>query len=127
MIKVITPKNDFEKKVTDNNIYNEETEENLNEIKNILDNDDSINNLLTNPTSKHRNSITKENIKNLIRLCLYPNSYLNNKSSKELRYPYYSCQLLCSSLILCFSLSIKNIKANSIRKNGDKMKDSEEK
>jgi F0F1-type ATP synthase delta subunit len=73
MIKLIKPENDFEKKVIDNTSYNEETEENLNEIKNILDNEDSINNLLTSPTSKYRSSITKEFIKNLIILCLYPN------------------------------------------------------
>ena len=79
-------------------------------IKDILDSDDCINDLRTNPISLYKEIITTDNIKILIDYCLKCNKELNGSSQKDLRYPYYSSQILCSSCVLLFDQSIPNIR-----------------
>ena len=106
---------------------NEKVSKNEKKIKEILDNDDYIKDLLLNPKSRFKNLITSDIIKILIGYCLYPNPKLDSNSPKDLRYPYYSLKLLCSDVILLFRKSIKNIKvANNSKLNNSEIKDSEE-
>jgi hypothetical protein len=84
-------------------------------IKDILDNDECINDLRTNPISQYKEMITSDNINILIDYCLKFNKDLNESSQSDLRYPYYSSQILCSSCVLLFSQSISNIRhSNSL-------------
>ena len=84
-------------------------------IKDILDNDECINDLRTNPISQYKEMITSDNINILIDYCLKCNKDLNESSQSDLRYPYYSSQILCSSCVLLFSQSISNIRhSNSL-------------
>ena len=124
--------NDFTKKcslISENesdSFSNERMEEKEKEIKNLLDDEFVITDLMTNSNSKMTHIITTEFIKILIGFCLYPNTKVNNESSKDLRYPYYGYKLLCSPSILLFSKSIENIKkASSSRKNSE-IKNSQE-
>ena len=82
-------------------------------IEDILENDECILDIRTNKNTKFKKLITTENIKKLIRFCLKPNESLKENSQKSLRYPYYSCQILCSQNFLLFSKSIKNIKESN--------------
>ena len=87
-------------------------------IEDILSNNECINDLRSNPNSRYKIMLDVKNIKKLINFCL--DSSTNNKgiSYETLRYPYYSCEILCSSCILHFSKSIKSIKeANNKEKN----------
>ena len=87
-------------------------------IKDILDNDECINDLRTNPISQYREMITSDNIKILIDYCLKCNKELKESSQRDLRYPYYSSQILCSSCILLFKQSISNIRhSNNLKIN----------
>lgn len=84
-------------------------------IKDILDNDNSINDLITNPISPYKEMITTDNIKILIDYCLKFNKEPKETSQSDLRYPYFSSQILCSSCALLFKQSISNIKhSNSL-------------
>ena len=95
-------------------------------MKDILDNDDSINDLRTNPISPYKEMITSDNIKLLIDYCLKFNKELKESSQKDLRYPYYSSQILCSSCVLLFKQSISNIRhSNSLIINKNKLIDNE--
>ena len=95
-------------------------------IKDILDNDDSINDLRNNPISPFKEMITIDNIKLLIDYCLKFNKELKDSSQSDLRYPYYSCQILCSSCVLLFKKSISNIRhSNSLIINKNKIIDNE--
>ena len=113
--KMEIPKNQFI-----NNDNNEIT------IENVLENDDYINDLKSNPRSRFIELITSDNIKKLIDWCLLPPDPGSNTPPNQLRYPHYSCQILCSSLVLLFSKSITNIiKANKAKnKNNDDKKNS---
>ena len=82
-------------------------------IEDILENDECILDIRTNPNTKFKKLITTANIKKLIRLCLKPNESLKENSQKSLRYIYYSCQILCSQNFLLFSKSIKNIRESN--------------
>ena len=87
-------------------------------IKDILDNDECINDLRTNPISQYKDMMTSDNIKILIDYCLKCNKELNESSQADLRYPYYSSQILCSSCVLLFKQSTTNIRhANSLKIN----------
>lgn len=86
------------------------------EIQDILLNDDCINDLIKNKNSKFRKIITIENIKKLIGFCLFPDENQNEYSKVQLRFPYYSCQILCSQCVLLFDESIENIKSNMKKK-----------
>jgi hypothetical protein len=87
-------------------------------IKDILDNDECINDLRTNPISQYREMITSDNIKILIDYCLKCNMELKENSQSYLRYPYYSSQILCSSCVLLFKQSISNIRhSNNLKIN----------
>ena len=95
-------------------------------IKDILDNDDFINDLRTNPISSYKEMITCDNIKLLIDYCLKFNKELKDSSQSDLRYPYYSCQILCSSCVLLFKQSISNIRhSNNLIINKNKIFDNE--
>ena len=95
-------------------------------IKDILDNDDFINDLRTNPISLYKEMITCDNIKLLIDYCLKCNKELKESSQSDLRYPYYSCQILCSSCVLLFKQSISNIRhSNSLINYKNKIIDNE--
>ena len=85
-------------------------------IKDILDNDECMNDLRTNPISQYKEMMTSDNIKIMIDYCLKYNNELNEISKADLRYPYYSSQILCSSCVLLFKQSISNIRhANSLK------------
>ena len=86
------------------------------EIQDVLLNDDCINDLIKNKNSKFRKIITIENIKKLIGFCLFPDENQNEYSIMQLRFPYYSCQILCSQCVLLFNESIENIKLNMKKK-----------
>ena len=106
---------------------NEKVSKNEKEIREILENDDYIKDLLFNPKSRFKNLITSDIIKILIGYCLSTDQKLDSNSPKDLRYPYYSLKLLCSDLILLFRKSVKNIKiANNSKINNSEIKDSEE-
>ena len=95
-------------------------------IKDILDNDDFINDLRTNPISSYKEMITCDNIKLLIDYCLKYNEEIKESSQSDLRYPYYSCQILCSSCVLLFKQSISNIRhSNSLINYKNKIIDNE--
>jgi len=81
------------------------------EIEDVLKNDDCINDLIKNKNSKFKKIITIENIKKLIGFCLFSDEPQNENSKLQLRFPYYSCQILCSQCILLFDESIENIKS----------------
>ena len=83
------------------------------EIKDILHNQDCINDLIRDTNSKYKIIITIKNIKTLIEYCLNPNFILNNDSETDIRFPYFACQILCSQCILLFSQSISYIKKSS--------------
>lgn len=90
--------------IQNNNDNNEIT------IEKILENDDYMNDLKSNPHSRFIEQITSDNIKKLIEWCLLPPSPGSELSKNQIKYSYYSCQILCSSLVLLFSKSIENIK-----------------
>ena len=81
------------------------------EIEDVLRNDDCINDLIKNKNSKFKKIITIENIKKLIGFCLFSDESQNENSKLQLRFPYYSCQILCSQCVLLFDESIENIKS----------------
>ena len=94
-------------------IINEKYSKNELEIEDILQNDDCINDLITRSNSRYKKIITIENLKKLIKNCLKPGWIKDD----ILRYPYYSCQILCSQNALFFQKSIKNLKKNKEKKN----------
>ena len=101
-------------------------------IEDILNNNECINDLKTNPNSKYKKILSLSNIHRLIDFCIYPSKSKVEISYKTLRYPYYSCEALCSPCILLFRKSIKDIiEAETLEnklKKGDntEKKDSEE-
>ena len=88
-------------------------------IEDLLNNDQSIEELITNSSSRFKKIITTENIKKLIKFCLFPNPIKDKDKDfqQQLRYTYYSCQILCSQCVLLFDKSIKNIKESNNLKN----------
>ena len=106
-------------------ILHEKLNNNTLNIKDIFQNNDCINDLIYNTNSKFKKIITLQNIKILIRLCVDPNlgiiqdfnAPLNQDNENELRYPYFSCQILCSQCVLLFNLSIQHIKKANFEAN----------
>ena len=95
-------------------------------IEDILNSNECINDLKTNQKSKYATILSTQNIHKLISYCIYPSKSKVDISYKTLRYPYYSCEILCSPCILQFSKSIKNIKEandlqNKLRKNDNEL------
>ena len=87
-------------------------------IEDILSSYECINDLKTNQNSKYTSILSTTNINKLINYCIYPSKSKVNISYKTLRFPYCSCEILCSPCILQFSKSIKNIKeANDSQNN----------
>mgnify|MGYP007101895562 CR=1 FL=1 len=123
------PSKIFEKpfKETPFNIIKEKYNKNELNIEDILSNNECINDLKTNSNSKYKKILSTRNIQTLIRFCLYPAESNPELSYKTLRYPYFSCEILCSPCILQFSKSIKSIKeANDLEKQSDKEGDKKE-
>ena len=96
-------------------------------IEEVLMSDECINDLKMDIRSKFKKIITTSNIIKLISFCLNPNVYKDYDSNAVLRYPYYSCELLCSPCILNFKKSIKSIKeANEFENAIKKLEEKEE-
>ena len=96
-------------------------------IEEVLMSDECINDLKMNIRSKFKKIITTSNTIKLISFCLNPNVYKDYDSNAVLRYPYYSCELLCSPCILNFKKSIKSIKeANEFENAIKKLEEKEE-
>ena len=96
-------------------------------IEEVLMSDECINDLKMNIRSKFKKIITTSNTIKLISFCLNPNVYKDYDSNGVLRYPYYSCELLCSPCILNFKKSIKSIKeANEFENAIKKLEEKEE-
>ena len=93
----------------------------LMKIEDLLENDDYFNDLREKPHSRYIRLLTTDNIKKLIDYTLNPNVFSkkdNNNDEKLKRYPYYSCQILCSKHVLYFSKSIEEIeKYDKIERN----------
>ena len=87
------------------------------QIEDILKSDICISDLLINKKSRFLKILTLDNIKKLINFCLQSDAIKDKNSPTKLRYPYYSCELLCSSCVLFFENSIKNIKKYNDLKN----------
>ena len=107
-------------------MINEKLYKNKLEIEDILQNDDCINDLTSNPNSKYKRLITLNNIQKLIKYCLYPENTMNKFSQNFLRFPYYSCRILCSSCVLNFEKSLENIKKANNPDNKEENKEESE-
>ena len=70
--------------------------------------------------------ITLNNIQKLIKYCLYPENTMNKFSQNFLRFPYYSCRILCSSCVLNFEKSLENIKKANNPDNKEENKEESE-
>ena len=100
--------------------FSEDNNKNETKIEELLENDDNFNDLKTNRHSRYLKILTTDNIKKLINYCLNPKQYLKTQSPKIIRYPYYSCQILCSQNVLFFTKSIKKIQeSNRVKKEKD--------
>ena len=108
-------------------VINEKLSQNNLEIEDVLQSDECINDLTSNPNTIYKPLITLKNIYLLIKYCLFPDNKMNKLSQKFLRYPYYSCQILCSSCVLNFDKSIQNIKEASNQKKSEDKKESDSK
>ena len=93
-------------------------------IEDILSSNECIEDLKSNPNSKYKKIITTKNILKLISLCIYPSDPNIIITYNTLRYPYYSCELLCSPSILQFSKSTQSILKANDRQN--KIREKEE-
>ena len=93
-------------------------------IEDILSSNECIEDLKYNPNSKYKKILTTENIIKLISLCIYPSDPNIIITYNTLRYPYYSCELLCSPSILQFSKSTQSILKANDRQN--KIREKEE-
>lgn len=78
-------------------------------IEEVLENDFYLNDLIKNKNSEFKILLTKENIKQIIKFCLFPEK--NPKKSQK--YSYFSYKILCSECGLLFKKSIKLIIGNS--------------
>ena len=89
------------------NIYQVKDKFKKNELSiiDVLMCNDCINDLKNNRRSIYKRILNLNNIKKLISYSLG----LDDNNDDNLRYPYYSCELLCSPCILKFSKSIKHI------------------
>ena len=100
------------------------TNEEIKYLQKILEDDETIKDLRTNPNCKLRTFFSSKIIKELISYCLYPKENFNKENNNSLRYTYYSCLLLCSQCCLLFSKSMPFIKeANN--KNKQKTEDNQ--
>ena len=123
------PSKIFEKPFKETPIYTINQKYNKNElnIDDILSNNECINDLKTNSGSKYKKVLTTKTIQTLIGFCLNPSTSTTDLSYKSLRYPYFSCEILCSPCILQFSKSVKSIKeANDLEKQSNKENDKKE-
>ena len=93
-------------------------------IEDILSSNECIEDLKSNPNSKYKKILTTKNIIKLISLCIYPSDPNIIITYNTLRYPYYSCELLCSPSILQFSKSTQSILKANDRQN--KIREKEE-
>ena len=99
------------------NVIRDKLKKNELSIEDILSNNECIEDLKTNSSSRYKKILTTKNILKLISYCLYPPETESNISYNTLRFPYYSCDLLCSPAILQLSNSKESIKmANDAEK-----------
>ena len=99
------------------NVIRDKLKKNELSIEDILSNNECIEDLKTNPSSRYKKILTTKNILKLISYCLYPPETESNISYNTLRFPYYSCDLLCSPAVLQLSNSKESIKmANDAEK-----------
>ena len=96
-------------------------------IEDILSNNDCINDLKYNANSKYQAILSSKNINDLIDFSINPSRLKDDGTSKNKRFSYYSCEILCSPCILNFSKSIKNIIESSNTKNKLVKEDKEKK
>ena len=86
-------------------LYNKEVD-----LENILENENYLNDLRTNPNNPLKTIFTTGNIKILIQYCIK----FDQNSDKEVKIQnkliYNLCQVLCSPCALLFKESIHNIK-----------------
>ena len=80
------------------------------DLENILENDNYLNDLRTNPNNPLKTLFTTDNIKILIQYCIKfsPNYNKEHKIKNKIIYNLY--QVLCSPCALFFKESIYNIK-----------------
>jgi len=80
------------------------------DLENILENENYLNDLRTNPNNPLKTIFTTGNIKILIQYCIK----FGQNSNKEVKFQnkiiYNLCQVLCSPCVLLFKESIHNIK-----------------
>ena len=99
------------------NVIRDKLKKNELSIEDILSNNECIEDLKTNSSSRYKKILTTKNILKLISYCLYPPETESNISYNTLRFPYYSCDLLCSPAVLQLSNSKESIKmANDAEK-----------
>ena len=86
-------------------LYNNEVN-----LENILENENYLNDLRTNPNSPLKTFFTTNNIKILIRCCINFDQNDNREPKISKKIMYNLCQVLCSPCVLFFKKSINNIK-----------------
>jgi hypothetical protein len=79
-------------------------------LENILENENYLNDLRTNPNSPLKTLFTTNNIKILIRCCINFDQNNNKESNIDSKIINNLCQVLCSPCVLFFKKSIHNIK-----------------
>ena len=79
-------------------------------LENILENENYLNDLRTNPNSPLKTLFTTNNIKILIRCCINFDQNDKRKPKINKKIMYNLCQVLCSPCVLFFKKSINNIK-----------------
>ena len=114
-IAIPSDKKKVSKDISTPNILDKKEKRADNELKleDLLENDDYIYDLNANSNSRFIKILTTENIKKLIDYCLLQTTKLDENSTIAKRYPYYSCQILCSERVLLFSKSIDQIKESN--------------
>ena len=86
-------------------LYNKEVD-----LENILENENYLNDLRTNPNNPLKTIFTTGNIKILIQYCIKFDQNSNREPKIKTKIIYNLCQVLCSPYALLFKESIHNIK-----------------
>jgi len=94
---------------------------------NLLENENDLNYLRTNPNSPLKTFFTTDSIKKLIRYCIKFDPHSNKCPKINSKIINNLCQILCSPCVLLFNKSILNIKYANKFVNSDKNKKNIEK
>ena len=86
-------------------LYNNEVD-----LKNILENDNYLNDLRINPNNPIKTLFTTDNIKTLIQYCINFDQNRNKEPKINNKIIYNLSQVICSPCVLLFKKSIHNIK-----------------